>query len=124
MKHLPTGVKNAQGKSITKPKEKRQVTLDSFENRMRKWGIKWDSKEVDYLNTKLLDQRLKLVRENKSPQFEMKELDKVLKSLKPGKSKDPNNYNCELFRPGVIGADMKMSILIIMNMIKDYTTVT
>ena len=54
---------------------------------------------------------------NKSPVFEMKELEKVLKSLKPEKSKDPDNYICELFKEGVIGEDLKMSILLMMNKI-------
>ena len=48
----------------------------------------------------------------------MKELDIVLKSLKKGKSKDPDSYTCELFKEGVIGKDLKESILIMMNKIK------
>ena len=35
-----------------------------------------------------------------------------------GKSKDPNNYICELFKEGVIGSDIKISVLMIMNQIK------
>ena len=82
IKPLPTGVLNAQGKLITNPKEKRKVTLEHFLNRMRKRGIKEDTKEVDELNTKLFEKQLKLTRENKSPPFDMQELDKVLRSLK------------------------------------------
>ena len=116
---LPTGVKNAQGKLITNPKEKRKVTLEHFQNRMRKRDIKDDTKEVDDLNTKLFNKRLYLAKLNKSPPFEIKELEKVLKSLKPGKSKDPDDYICELFKDGVIGIDLKISILMMMNKIKE-----
>ena len=35
-----------------------------------------------------------------------------------GKSKDPNNCICELFKEGVIGNDIKISVLMIMNQIK------
>ena len=116
---LPTGVKNAQGKLITNPKEKRKVTLEHFQNRMRNRYIKDDTKEVDDLNTKLFNKRLYLAKLNKSPPFEIKELEKVLKSLKPGKSKDPDDYICELFKDGVIGIDLKISILMMMNKIKE-----
>ena len=53
----------------------------------------------------------------------MIELDKVLKSLKAGKSKDPNNYVCELFKPGVIGSDLKLSIPMMMNQMKSQTSI-
>ena len=117
-KPLPTGVKNLEGKLITKSKEKRKVTIEHFEHRMRKRAIKEEIKEVDELDTKLFEKRLKTAMTNKSPAFEMKELDKVLKSLKSGKSKDPDNFICELFKEGVIGEDLKTSILMMMNKIK------
>ena len=47
----------------------------------------------------------------------MEELNKVLKSLKTGKSRDPDNLIGELFKMGVIGDDLKMSILMMMNKI-------
>ena len=53
----------------------------------------------------------------------MEELDKVLKSLKNGKSKDPNNYICELFKEGVVRKDLKLSILMMMNEMKTEVTV-
>ena len=48
----------------------------------------------------------------------MKELDKVLKSLHSGKSKDANGYICEMFREGTIGTDLKHSVLLMMNRMK------
>ena len=53
----------------------------------------------------------------------MEELDKVLKSLKNGKSKDPDQYICEMFKEGVIGTDLKLSLLMMMNKMKDEVTV-
>ena len=53
----------------------------------------------------------------------MNELDNVLKSLKTGKSKDPNNYINELFKEGVIGTDLKLSILMMMNQMKSQITI-
>ena len=53
----------------------------------------------------------------------MKELDRVLKSLKNGKNKDPDQYICEMFKEGVIGTDQKLSLLMRMNKMKDEVTV-
>ena len=48
-------------------------------------------------------------KQKKTPPFKMEELNKVPKSLKAGKSKDPEGYICELFKDGVIGTDIKLS---------------
>ena len=49
----------------------------------------------------------------------MKHLDKVLKSLKNKKARDPHGMVNDLFKPGVIGINLKMSILKLMNLIKE-----
>ena len=48
----------------------------------------------------------------------MDELEKALKGLKTGKSKDFNGYICELFKEGVIGTDLKQSLLMMFNQMK------
>ena len=47
----------------------------------------------------------------------------MLKSLKSGKSKDPNCYICELFGEGVIGTDLKNSLLLMMNRMKNMISI-
>ena len=49
----------------------------------------------------------------------MFELEKVLKNLKRGKSKDFNGLICELFQEGVIGTNLKESLLMMFNEMKD-----
>ena len=56
---------------------------------------------------------------NKSPPIDMVEVNKVLKSLKVGKSRDPENYICDIFKEGVIGTDLKLSLLMMFNKMKD-----
>ena len=85
--------------------------------------MKEDTKEIKLINNELFKKRLELARNKLSPPFEMKELQKVLKSLKSGKSKDPDNYVCELFKEGVIGNDLKESVLMLMNRIKEEISV-
>ena len=53
----------------------------------------------------------------------MKELEDTLKSMKLGKSRDPENFVKDIFKEGVIGTDLKMSILMMVNRIKEQTAV-
>ena len=51
----------------------------------------------------------------------MKEIKITLKNLTIGKSRDPDNIVCEIFKEGVIGDDLKISVLLMMNKLeKDY----
>ena len=49
----------------------------------------------------------------------MSDLDTVLKNLKNIKSRDHAGYINEIFKPGVIGTDLKMSLLIMFNRLKE-----
>ena len=115
---LPTGVKNLIGKVITNPDEKKQVTLKHFENRMRKREVKDNVKESIDTSEKVFNMRVNETTNNKSPVFTMKELDTDLQKLKTGISKDPDSYIYELFKENTIGSDLKQSLLLMMNKIK------
>ena len=43
----------------------------------------------------------------------MKDLEAALKSLKPGKCRDPEGLIREIFKEGVIGEDLKRSMLLL-----------
>ena len=107
---IPTGVKNIKGKVVTNLEERKQFTLDHFDRRMRKIPINDGVKEQVELKNNLFNERLNKAKNNTSPSFTMKELDLVLKSLKKGKSKDPDRYICELFKEGVMGKDLKHQV--------------
>ena len=51
---------------------------------------------------------------NKTTDWDMEDLD-ILKYLKKGKSTDALGYINEMFKPEVIGSDLKLAILKIMN---------
>ena len=67
----------------------------------------------------MFEERLNKAKYIKSDSFNMEELNKVLKSLKTGKSRDPDNLIGELFKMGAIGDDLKISILMMMNKFKN-----
>ena len=100
---------------MTNPEERKQVILDLFNHRMRKRPVNDDVKEIVDIKNNLFKERLDKAQEYKSPPFTMKEVELVFKSLKKGKSKDPEGYICELFKEGVIGKDQKVKKISMMN---------
>ena len=90
---------------------------------MRKRLVKDEFKDIEELNSNLFEKRIKKARKKKSPPFQMKELDIVLNSLKPGKSKDPEKYVAELFKGGAMEGELKISLLMMMNKMKQDITI-
>ena len=64
-------------------------------------------------------QRLEEASKNKTPDWDMDDLVEAIKSLKNNKSGDAFGYINELFKPSVIGIDLKEGILKLMNKIKE-----
>ena len=54
----------------------------------------------------------------KTKLWSIEELDRVLKSLKNNKTRDPQGLVNEIFKPGIIGEDVKLGILELLNCIK------
>ena len=48
----------------------------------------------------------------------MDDLNWILDKLKPGKARDPNGWCTEIFKEGVAGHQLKLSLLIMFNKIK------
>ena len=122
-KPIPTGIKNIKGKVITNPDEKKKITLNHFRHRMRKRPRKQEVKDILYDQEQLFEVRLKHAKENKSDDFHGGELEKVLKNLKGGKSKDPDGFICELFQSDIIGSDLRKSLLVMFNKMKSQISV-
>ena len=118
-KPLQTGVKNIEAKVITNREEKKHVILKHFAHRMRKRPVKDEVTEIVDLNEKLFKQRLTNVKSVRSSPFSMEELTITLKNLTLGKSRDPDNLVCDIFKEGVIGDNLKESILMMMNRMKE-----
>ena len=49
----------------------------------------------------------------------MKDLEQVMKEIKKGKSRDPEGICREIFQPSVIGNNLKLSLLIMFNQLKN-----
>ena len=119
LKPLSTGVKNIEGKVITNPDEKKNIILKHFLHRMRRRSTKEEFKEIININEDTFRLRIEMSKSKKSDPISMNELNKALKSLKLGKTRDPQSWVCELFKDGIIGTDLRMSLLMMFNKVKD-----
>ena len=81
-KPIPTGVLNVEGKLITNPEEKKSVTLNHFENRMRKRKVKYEVGDLMKTEETVFGKRVKEAKQNVSLPFSMTELERVLKKPK------------------------------------------
>ena len=104
---LPTGKKNKSGQIITNQQELKEVYLDHFKHRMR------DRPILPELETykKQIENEFKLILEEtavrKTKNWDTAQLDRVLKTLKSGQSKDAKGLANELFAHANIGSDLK-----------------
>ena len=81
--------------------------------------MKENLKDMKIMKSKLFETRIELAKENKTQPWKMVHLEAVLKALKKNKSRDPNGWVNELFQDGVIGDNLKFSLLHIFNKIKE-----
>ena len=97
----------------------KELYLQTFLHRLRDRPIKEGYEGILELKEELFEERLKAAKLEKTDPWKMNELENVLKKLKKNKSRDPNGLINELFKPGVIGEDLKLSLLLLFNKIKD-----
>ena len=100
----PMAKYDKSGNLITAPPLLRKLYLDTYVDRLRHREMQPDLIEVYNLKTTLWDYRLEVLKSNKSQNWKMEELTKVLKNLKNNKSRDPDGYINEIFKPDVFVA--------------------
>ena len=115
--NLPVGKKNLKKQLITNPEELKELYLNTFKYRLRHRPPAYQ--ELVELQEELFKLRLMNAKDQKSPDWTMNDLDEVLKNLKEGKCRDPEGLIRVMFMEEVIGTDLKKSMLILFNKIKD-----
>ena len=115
---LPFAKKNCQGQLISSQHLLKQLYLDTFVHRLRHRPIRDNLQNLKEMKEELCQKRLNIARDNKTPPWTNEQLLKVLSRLKNGKSRDPHGMVNELFKPGVCGKDLQVSLLMMVNQIK------
>ena len=93
--------------------------LNHYKRVLANRPIQPDLIELKNKKEELCGERIKLAKLNKSAPWTDDDLEVVLKFLKKGKSRDPNDHPNELYNMEWAGKDLKDAILILMNKIKD-----
>ena len=112
-----------QGNLVTTKSGIEKLTVETYQERLKPWKIKDELTLYQKQREKLCDERLQEASENKTPPWDMEDVNIVLKQLKPNKSRDPLGFGNELFRPNNAGNDLKLAVLKMMNQIKDQQVV-
>ena len=98
--------------------ELKHLYLKTYTQRLRNRPIKEEFQELKDLKDGVFDARLKLASKKKSEPWKMEDLEAALKALKKDKSRDPNGWCNELFKDGVAGQHLKLSLLNFLNKMK------
>ena len=114
----PTAMVDKEGNLITSEKGIEALAVDVFSKRLENKKIKKGLENLQNDKEDLCKMRMKLARQNKTPDWTIKQLEKVLKHLKKNKSRDPFGYSNDIFKTDVAGNNLKEGILTLMNRIK------
>ena len=118
LKTVPTGIKNHEGKVVTKTSLVKQIIIRKYKIRLRKRPANPEIKHIMKIKEENARRIIDIAREVKTPPWTAKELSTVLKSFKNNKCRDPNSMINEIFKPGVIGTDLQIALLDLFNLCK------
>ena len=114
-----TSKMNKNGDIVTNPEKIKELYLEAYTDRLKHREIIPDLQNLQIIREQLFQQRLDQAKLNKSPPWTMDQLETVLGKLKAGKATDPIGLVNELFMLKNIGTNLKESLLILLNKIKD-----
>ena len=96
----------------------KKLYVEVYKERLSHRQVQEEYKTLKMNKEFLFELRLKLSKTRKSDDWNLYDLNKVLRNLKTKKAADPVGLVNELFRPGVAGSDLVKSTLMICNMMK------
>ena len=109
---------NNKGNLVVTPSALKKLYLDHYCDRLKHRKIQ--EKYIENFDKKVELWRLRFdyLRETKTPDWSKESLEVALKSLKSNKTRDPSGFINELFKPPVIGEDLEMALLSLVNGVK------
>ena len=115
---LPCAKRNLKGNIISSQKDIKNLMAAEYKNRLRTRPIRNDLKHVLNRRKDIFDIKMKLSKMRKTQNWTEKDLEIALGDLKNKKSRDYEGYANEIFKNGIIGSDLKQSLLIMFNNLK------
>ena len=114
----PVAMKDDMGNILTSKEDILTNTVKHYKKVLANRDIKEGMEEHKNEREDLALSRMKEAALNKTIDWDINDLDIVLKHLKKDKSTDALGYINEIFKPEVIGSDLKLAVLKLMNKIK------
>lgn len=114
----PMAKKDSEGYLITSSFSLKQLYAKTYRDRLRQREMLPKLNDIFILKTELWKRRLEKLKKQKTPNWDEKQLNKALKSLKNNKTNDPNLMINEIFKEGCIGTDLKKALLLLVNGVK------
>ena len=91
----------------------------TYTDRLTQNEVKPQFKSLFQWKELLCNKRLEVARSIKTNEWNKKDICEILKNLKNNKARDPMGLANELFKDGVIGSDLKDSLVMFLNQVKD-----
>ena len=112
-------MKDESGKVLTETQEILDATINHYQEVLRNRKIKDSLEDHKKEREDLAKTRMRQSKENKTPDWDINDLDQALKDLKKNKSSDSLGHINELYKPDVIGSDLMLALLKLINKIKE-----
>ena len=109
---------DSQGNLVKSEEGIKELAVNAYAKRLENRPMKNELKEIKEMKETLADKVMEIAKRNKTPDWTIKDLCKVLNHLKNDKSRDPHGLANELFKNDVAGDDLKLALLTLMNRIK------
>ena len=116
---IPMAKRNHLGKIISKPREIKSLMAKEYKERLRKRPTRPDMNNLMRKRKIIFENILKVAKSRKSPKWTMEDLNLAISKLKSNKARDFEGYSNELFKNNIIGSDIKKSLLLMFNKIKE-----
>ena len=117
---LPSAKVNYKGKLVTEPTELTKLIGEEYGRvRLRNRPSHPMNHRGKEIRQTLLKLKLLKAKETKTVPFLMKDLEIVLKDLKTQKARGPEGFTRTIFKNTVIGTNLKESLLIMFNKLKE-----
>jgi hypothetical protein len=115
---VPMAKKNHKGDLVTNCNELKKLLAKEYKQRLRNRPVRGDLIGLKKRRKEIFDLQLRIAEETSSEPWSMDDLDRALKDLKNNKARDHAGYVNEIFKHGVIGTDLKKSLLLMLNKLK------
>ena len=103
---------------LTSDQAIQERAIEVYKERLKGNPIEKHLKDHEQNVNKLCEERLKLVKLQKTDPWTEDDLNEALKDLDNGNARDALGYSNEIFKNGVAGSDLKLATLKLMNHIK------